>query len=114
MIKKRSVYRIQFYCKGQLYEMYANSVCQSGLYGFIEIEGLLFGNRSQMVVDPGEEKLKSEFAGVKRAQIPLHAIVRIDEVEKEGTGKISKLADGQGNVSIFPMPGLNSDKKIDN
>ena len=55
-----------------------------------------------MVVDPSEEKLKTEFDTVKRSYIPLHAIIRIDEVEKQGTGKISTL-EGD-NVSQFPMP----------
>ena len=48
------------------------------------------------------ERLKSEFDTVKRSYIPLHAIIRIDEVEKQGTGKISAL-EGD-NVSQFPMP----------
>ena len=47
------------------------------------MEELLFGERWQLLVDPGEEKLKSEFSGVKRTYIPMHAIVRIDEVEKQ-------------------------------
>jgi hypothetical protein len=31
-------------------------------------------------------------------------VVRIDEVEKEGTNKIVSLAGSQGNVTHFPMP----------
>jgi len=56
-----------------------------------------------VLVDPSEERLKSEFAGVKRTHIPLQAVVRIDEVEKEGTNKIVSLAGTQGNVTPFPM-----------
>ena len=33
----------------------------------------------------------------------MHAVIRIDEVEKEGTGRISKPA-GDGNVTVFPTP----------
>ena len=44
-------------------------------------------NRSSVVVDPSEEKLKTEFNSVKRCFIPMHSIVRIDEVEKQGTSK---------------------------
>ena len=36
-----------------------------------------------MIVDPSEEKLKNEFSSVKRSYIPMHSLVRIDEVEKE-------------------------------
>ena len=73
------------------------AVCD--LWGFIEIENFVFGERSQMVVDPAEEKLKTEFTGVKRSFIPLQAIVRIDEVEKEGVATISK----GDNIAPFPI-----------
>ena len=64
----------------------------------------MFGERSQMIVDPAEEKLKNEFADVKRSFIPMQSIIRIDEVEKEGAGKITE-AKG-GNVSPFPFPSM--------
>lgn len=95
------IYKIIFFNQGQVYEIYAKSVSHGSLFGFIEVEELTFGERSQVVVDPGEEKLKSEFAGVKRTYIPMHAVVRIDEVEKEGPSKIS---DAKGKVTPFPMP----------
>jgi hypothetical protein len=97
----KRLYKIVFFNQGQVYEIYAKHVSQGNLLGFIEVEALTFGERSQVVVDPSEERLKSEFAGVKRTYIPLHAVVRIDEVEKEGVGKIS---DAKGNVTPFPMP----------
>ncbi len=61
-----------------------------------------------MLVDPAEEKLKSEFEGVNRSYIPMHSIVRIDEVAKEGVGKISE-AKGT-NVSPFPTPAFTPKK----
>lgn len=93
------LFRITFLNKGQVYEVYVREVYQSDLWGFIEIENFVFGERSQMVVDPGEEKLKTEFTGVKRSFIPLQAIIRIDEVEKEGVASISK----GDNVAPFPL-----------
>jgi hypothetical protein len=92
------IYKISFLNKGEIYEVFAKQVYSSDLYGFIEIEDYIFGERSQLVVDPSEEKLKAEFAGVKRSFIPMQAIIRIDEVEKEGVSKISK----GDNVSPFP------------
>lgn len=97
----KRIYRIQFFNQGEIYEVYAKQVSQGGLFGFIEVEEMIFGERSQVVVDPTEEKLKSEFQGVKRTYIPMHAIVRIDEVEKEGPAKIS---DAKGKVTPFPLP----------
>jgi hypothetical protein len=79
-------------------------VGQGALFAFVEVEEILFGNRGGVLVDPSEERLKSEFAGVKRTYIPLQAVVRIDEVEKEGTNKIVSLAAHQGNVTHIPMP----------
>jgi hypothetical protein len=54
------------------------------------------------VVDPSEERIKTEFAGVQRTYIPVHAVLRVDEVEKQGVSKISKI-EGD-NVAQFPMP----------
>ena len=99
---KKTLYRISFMCQGQVYEVYAKSIAQGVLFGFIEIEEMVFGERSSVVVDPSEEKIKTEFEGVKRTHIPMHSVIRIDEVDKEGTSKISKLEGG--NVSQFPIP----------
>ncbi|MBT4393860.1 MAG: DUF1820 family protein [Acidiferrobacteraceae bacterium] len=46
----------------------------------------------KVIVDPSDEKLKSEFAGVKRTYIPLHAIVHIDKVKKKARQKSIRLA----------------------
>ena len=100
------IYKVIFYNQDKVYELYAKAIYQSEMYGFIEIEEVLFGERSQMIVDPAEEKLKNEFGGVSRSYIPMHSIIRIDEVEKEGVGKIvDSGATGTGNVSAFPLPG---------
>ena len=99
---KNPLYKIIFMNQGKVYEIYARSVGQGSLFGFIEVEELVFGERTTAVVDPSEERLKSEFETVKRTYIPMHAVMRIDEVEKQGVSKISAL-DGD-NVSQFPMP----------
>ena len=96
------LYKIIFFSQGKVYEIYARSISQGSLFGFIEVEELVFGERTSVVVDPSEEKLKSEFESVKRTYIPMHAVVRIDEVDKQGVSKISSV-DGD-NVTPFPMP----------
>ena len=95
------IYKVIFLNQGQIYEVFARQIYQSDLYGFIEIEEMVFGKKSQVVVDPGEEKLRAEFEGVNRSYIPMHAIVRIDEVAREGTAKISE-AKGD-NIAPFPL-----------
>ena len=64
------IFKIIFFNQGEIFEVYARQIYQSDLYGFIEIEEMVFGERSQLVVDPSEEKLKSEFEGVNRSYIP--------------------------------------------
>ena len=85
-----SIYKVIFLNQNQVFEIYAKHIYQSDMYGFIEIEEFVFGERTQMIVDPSEEKLKNEFSSVKRSYIPMHSLVRIDEVEKEGVPKISE------------------------
>lgn len=101
MTSKR-LYKIIFVSQGEVYEIYARAVGHGALFGFVEVEQLVFGERSSVVVDPSEEKIKSQFAGVIRTYLPMHAIIRIDEVEKQGASKISKLEGG--NVAQFPVP----------
>ena len=77
----KSIYRVLFVNQGKLYELYARSIYQGELFGFIEVEELIFGERSSLLVNPAEERLQNEFSGVQRTFIPLHYVVRIDEVE---------------------------------
>lgn len=98
----RSLYKVVFLSQGKVYEIYARNVTQGTLFGFIEVERLVFGERSTVVIDPSEERIRTEFAGVKRTYLPLHSILRIDVVEKQGISKISA-AEGS-NVSQFPTP----------
>ncbi len=99
MGKSAEVYKISFLNKGKVYEVFVKGVYQSDLYGFIEIEDFLFDEKTQVVVDPSEEKLKAEFSGVKRSFIPMQAIIRIDEVDKSGVAKISS----GDNITPFPV-----------
>ncbi len=112
MSNSSEIYKISFLNKGKVYEVFVKQVYQSDLYGFIEIEEFVFDNRSQMVVDPSEEKLKTEFADVRRSFIPMQAIIRIDEVEKSG---VSKISNGD-NITPFPvtLAGVNKLDSQDN
>jgi hypothetical protein len=98
------IFRIMFVNQGKVYEIYARRVSHGELFGFIEVEELIFGERATVVVDPAEERIKGEFEGVKRTYLPLHSILRIDEVKKQGISKITALEGGAANVSQFPLP----------
>ena len=99
------IYRVLFHQQNQLYEVYVRGIYQSDLYGFVEIEDFLFGERSRSVVDPAEERLKTEFQNVGRVFLPMHSILRIDEVEKVGIAKVREARGGDSKVTPFPLPG---------
>jgi Domain of unknown function (DUF1820) len=59
----RRTYRVTFLNQGKVYEIYARNVAHGEMFGFIEVSDIVFGERSQVVVDPSEESLKHEFSG---------------------------------------------------
>jgi len=96
------IFKIMFVNQGKVYEIYARKVGHGNLFGFIEAEELVFGERSSVVLDASEERVKTEFEGVKRTYLPLHSILRIDEVRKQGVSKVSTFEGS--NVAQFPVP----------
>ena len=111
------IYRVIFNNQGEVYELYTRYIFQSEMYGFVEIEELLFDENqhsktsdetsTEASVDTDAkkkfEKLKLEFTGVKRSFIPLASIIRIDEMEQAGVVKVtSSKDDPKGNVRHFP------------
>ncbi|MES1952539.1 hypothetical protein S4A8_16852 [Salinisphaera sp. S4-8] len=99
---KQRLYRVAFFNQGEVYEVFARSVSQGALFGFVEIEKLVFGERSSVVIDPAEERLADEFADVERSYIPMHSVIRIDEVTRRGTARVTS-ADGDSKVRPFPV-----------
>ena len=107
----KTVYKVIFHNQGKIYELHASNVSQGSMYAFVEIEGIIFDEHTELLVDPTEEKLKAEFAGVEKTYVPMHSIIRIDKVSKRGSNKIVD-SDSGGNITPFPFtmpPG--SDKK---
>ncbi len=104
MATKKHIYKVIFVHQGEVYEIYAHSVGQGSMLGFVEIEELTFGSEDKVVVDPSKERLEREFSGVRRSYIPLHAVLRIDEVEKEGAARIVSGDEAQGTIHTFPSP----------
>jgi hypothetical protein len=96
------IFKVIFHSHGKVYEVYARRVGHGELFGFVEVEELIFGERSTLVVDPAEEKIQTEFTGVKRTFLPLHSIIRIDEVRKSGVSKVSAVEGS--NVTQLPFP----------
>ncbi len=95
------IFKVVFVNQGKVYEIYARKVHHGSLFGFLEVEELVFGERTAVVVDPTEEKIRTEFEGVKRTYLPIHSVVRVDEVRKQGISKISNFEGS--NVAQFPV-----------
>ena len=102
---EKKLYRVTFRHQDQVWEIYARQVSHGSMMGFVEVEQIVFGERSSIVVDPAEEKLKTEFENVERTYIPLHAIVRIDAVSKQAPARIvggTGTGGDTGKVMSFP------------
>lgn len=99
----KSVYKVVFHNQGEIFEIYAHEVSQAPMFGFIEVGDLLFGQRSAIITDPTEEKLRLEFADVEHTYIPIQAVVRIDHVKRGGTNRIRPVTKND-KVSHLPGP----------
>jgi len=96
------IYRVLFHQDGKIFEVYARYVSEESLVGFLEVDELILNeSRSTILVDPTEEKMRHEFKDVQRSYIPIHLILRIDEVLKEGISLI-KSDKKSSNISQFP------------
>ena len=98
-----TLYRVVFQSEGQLYEIYAREVSQGAMFGFVEIGQLVFGEKSSVVIDPGEEKLRQKFADVSSFFVPIHAVLRIDVVNKKGTARVTPVDGDAAKVTPFPV-----------
>ena len=107
----KKLYRVRFLNEGRIFELYAREVGQGMLFGFVEIADLVWGSKSEVIIDPGEQELRNEFNGVNRLHVPMHAMVGIDEVDKGGSAKIISLQGGATTkgapppVPIYPPGG---------
>src|SRR5690606_1373093 len=99
---KKRLYKVIFVNQGKIYEVCARQVRQGTFYGFVGIEGLQFGEGSALVIGPTEERLRAEFDGVKVSYVPIHAVIRIDEVGRQGSAKIIALSGKGDDIVHFP------------
>ena len=110
------IYKVIFHNGGQVYEVFVRQIYQSDMWGFVEIEELVFGERSQIVVDPGEEKLKNEFASspIGPDDTSVKLIVKVDVLVKSlwmnftGTGVsnvtfVLSLSIGEPSAKVRPV-----------
>ncbi|RFF26831.1 MULTISPECIES: DUF1820 family protein [unclassified Wenzhouxiangella] len=96
------LYKVSFLNQGQVYELYCRKVAGSDLsYGFVEISELVFETDDSVVIDPTEERLREEFADVEVLHLPMHSVIRVEEVKKRGTAAIR---DSKSGEKVTPLP----------
>ena len=102
------MYKIIFLNHGKVYELFSRGVSSSGLWGFVEVSELVFSEDSGLVVDPTEEKMRTEFEDVNVLHLPIQSVLRVEEVARRGQCQIRDRAKDE-NVTPFPMtPGKRS------
>jgi hypothetical protein len=99
---KEKLFRIAFLNHGKVYELFCSGVCTSNLLGFVEVSGLEFGEKDSLVVDPAEEKMRDEFDGVEILHLPMHSVLRVEQVRKKGQAVIRDRESGE-KVTPFPI-----------
>ena len=101
----KPLYKVTFLNAGKVYELYAHQVASGALWGFTEVSELVFDVHDGLVIDPTEERLRDEFGSTRALHLPMHSIVRIEEVERKGQSAIRDATTGEKVVTPFPMPG---------
>lgn len=104
------LYKVIFLSHGKVYELFARKVMSSDLYGFVQVSELSFGGAGDSVlVDPAEEKLREEFGKSRHLHLPMHSVVRIEEVEERGVAAIRDAGSGE---KIMPFPSVPPPRRI--
>lgn len=98
---KNLMYRVAFLKHGRVYEIYCREVSTSSLWGFVELNEMVFGEKDALVVDPTEEKIRDEYEGVESLYLPMHSILSIEKVRKRGQVVIR---DRESGEKVMPFP----------
>ena len=97
----RPIYKVVFLNHGKVYEIFARKVSSSDLWGFTCVSDLELAPREGVLIDPTEERLRDEFQRTRALHLPMHSIVRIEEVAERGTAAIR---DGASGEKVIPLP----------
>ena len=100
----KTLYKVTFLNHGRIYELFAEQVGSSALWGFTEVSGLVFDVRDGVLVDPTEERLRDEFADTRVLHLPMQSVIRVEEVARKGQSAIRDATSGEKVVTPFPMP----------
>lgn len=102
-MSKEIVYRVLYHQQDVPYELYARSVSESDMFGFVELDELVLDGFVGVLGDETHDKIKLEFEAVKRTYIPLCNVFRIDAIERDD--ELTHKRTGMSNVTVFPTSG---------
>lgn len=81
MTTQKKVFKVYFFHMDKVYTLFAKEVNASGeLYNMCEISDIIFQRNKNLIV-PSEDEVRQEFSNIKKLLIPLHHLIRIDELE---------------------------------
>lgn len=106
-MKSKTLYRINYITNSEVYELYAKAISSNELLGFISLLDLVFEVNSGVVIDPIEERLKTEFSDVRCLHIPIQNVLKIEEVEQKKSCKIKALKTHTKTSTMPQQPGSN-------
>jgi len=100
----KTVYKVAFFNQGKVYELFAEQVDSSHLYGFVEVRKLMFDQGSKLVVDPSEERMQEEFGETEALILPIQSVIRIEQVARRGECVIRDRESGE-KITSLPLDG---------
>ncbi len=104
-MSKEPLYKVVFMQRDEVLELYARYITEDSLVGFVEVEELVFSDPdAKIVLNPNLEKLKQQFDGVQRTYLPIHTILRIDEIDQPSVATVIH-ADKAKLSNVTPIGG---------
>lgn len=81
-----SIYRVHFKWKEKDVTLCAESLDLTHPY-FVSMKDLLFPRETRLIIDPGEDELRKEFADTHHIMIPFQTVSLIEELSDETAKK---------------------------
>lgn len=101
-MSQQKLFRVSFLNHGKVWELYCKGVISSGLWGFVELSDIVFDANDAVVIDPVEDKMRDELGDVEVLHLPMHSVLRVEEVRRKGQSVIRERESGE-KITPFPV-----------
>lgn len=76
------IFRVKFTEHNETFVVFCKFISEESLVGFLELDEIFIPESALTEDDsPAMDALKKDLSGVQRMYLPLHVIIRVDEVE---------------------------------